>query len=83
MLADSIYENSEKCNSYARCRRKYCAANRLFVEGIMDIKKKTMALDANSTLRLTYGNVGSYVPRDAVFIITTRPSTALCKRRPQ
>ena len=42
--------------------------NRLFVEGILNINKgKALSPDANSTIRLTYGNVCSYFPRDAVF----------------
>lgn len=40
---------------------------RLFVDGLMQInKKKNLAPDANSTLRLTYGTVGGYSPKDAV-----------------
>ena len=43
-------------------------SNRLFVEGLLDINQgKAMAPDANSTIRLTYGTVNSYYPRDAVF----------------
>jgi hypothetical protein len=39
---------------------------RLFVDGLMQInKKKNLAPDANSTLRLTYGTVGGYSPKDA------------------
>jgi hypothetical protein len=41
---------------------------RLFVDGLLQInKKKLMAPDANSTLRLTYGNVGGYEPRDGAY----------------
>ena len=40
---------------------------RLFVAGLMDMEKdKNFYPDANSTMRLTYGKVGDYVPRDAV-----------------
>ena len=40
---------------------------RLFVDGILQINKgKAMAPDANSTIRLTYGNIGQYEPRDGV-----------------
>ena len=70
MLAgQSIYEKfREVAIAMQDAGENIAAANRLFVEGIMDINKgKPMAPDANSTLRLTYGNVGSYVPRDAVF----------------
>ncbi len=42
--------------------------DRLFVKGLMEMNPgKTWAPDANSTIRLTYGEVGSYKPRDAVF----------------
>ncbi|PKQ62738.1 serine protease [Labilibaculum filiforme] len=41
---------------------------RLFVDGLMQInKKKNLAPDANSSIRLTYGNVGGYVPKDGVY----------------
>lgn len=41
--------------------------NRIFIEGIMKLREsQNLAPDANSTLRLTYGKVGSYGPRDAV-----------------
>lgn len=41
---------------------------RLFVDGLLQInKKKLMAPDANSTIRLTYGNVGGYEPRDGAY----------------
>jgi hypothetical protein len=40
---------------------------RLFVDGILQMNKdKVIAPDANSTIRLTYGNVLKYDPRDAV-----------------
>ncbi len=41
---------------------------RLFVDGIMQInKKQNLAPDANSTIRITYGNVGGYTPKDGVY----------------
>nr|WP_320117561.1 S46 family peptidase [uncultured Marinifilum sp.] len=41
---------------------------RLFVDGLLQInKKKNFAPDANSTLRLTYGSVGGYQPKDGVY----------------
>jgi len=41
---------------------------RLFVDGLLQINKgKSMAPDANSTLRLTYGSVGGYTPKDGVY----------------
>lgn len=41
---------------------------RNFTDGILQINKnrKLMSPDANSTIRLTYGNVKAYEPRDAV-----------------
>ena len=42
--------------------------NRIFIEGILSMNTdKNFAPDANSTIRLTYGNVKSYEPRDGVF----------------
>jgi hypothetical protein len=41
---------------------------RLFVAGLKEMdESKALYPDANSTMRLTYGNVGSYYPRDGVF----------------
>ncbi len=41
--------------------------NRLFVGGLMEMQAdKNMYPDANSTMRLTYGTVGDYIPRDGV-----------------
>ena len=45
----------------------YTKAKRLFMDGLMKMQpNKLFYPDANSTLRLTYGNVGGYYPRDAV-----------------
>jgi len=42
-------------------------SERLFVKGLMAMNAdKNYAPDANSTMRMTYGSVGDYVPRDAV-----------------
>ncbi|MAY83285.1 MAG: serine protease [Flavobacteriales bacterium] len=42
-------------------------SERLFVKGLMEMNSdKNYAPDANSTMRMTYGTVGDYVPRDAV-----------------
>jgi Peptidase S46 len=41
--------------------------HRLYIEGLMEMQKdKIFYPDANSTIRLTYGRVGDYDPRDAV-----------------
>jgi hypothetical protein len=41
--------------------------NRLFLAGLMEMdKNRKFYPDANSTLRMTYGTVGDYIPRDGV-----------------
>jgi hypothetical protein len=41
---------------------------RLYIAGLMEMQKdKIFYPDANSTIRLTYGTVGGYSPRDAVY----------------
>ncbi|HNX55271.1 MAG TPA: S46 family peptidase [Prolixibacteraceae bacterium] len=41
--------------------------NRLYLGGLMEMEAdKNFYPDANSTMRLTYGKVGDYIPRDAV-----------------
>ena len=45
----------------------YNAAHRTWVEGVLQMKKangRPIYADANSTLRLTYGKIGSYEPAD-------------------
>ena len=52
----------------AATRASIAKGDRLFVNGLMaKDPEKAWAPNANSTLRLTYGKVGSYKPRDAVF----------------
>lgn len=49
-------------------QEKIVRGDRLFVRGLMEMQpEKAWAPNANSTIRLTYGKVGSYKPRDAVF----------------
>lgn len=49
-------------------QEKITQGDRLFVRGLMEMQpEKAWAPNANSTIRLTYGKVGSYKPRDAVF----------------
>lgn len=73
---DMAYQAGESVNrffnQYAKntkeIRKELAQAKRLFVGGLMEMEPdKKWAPDANSTLRLTYGRVGSYRPRDAVF----------------
>jgi hypothetical protein len=41
---------------------------RLYIAGLMEMEKdRVFYPDANSTIRLTYGTVGGYSPRDAVY----------------
>ncbi|MDZ4751456.1 MAG: S46 family peptidase [Flavobacteriales bacterium] len=48
-------------------QEKFDTGSRLFVAGQMEMMKdKKWYPDANSTMRLTYGKVGDYVPMDAV-----------------
>ena len=46
---------------------KKAKADRLFVAGLKEMNpNKSIADDANSTMRMTYGKVGDYYPKDAV-----------------
>ena len=65
----SFYEIYMKINaSMAPYNTVLARGNRLFVRGLMEMNpEKAWAPDANSTIRMTYGRVGSYKPRDAVF----------------
>ena len=72
---DPVYQFSQSVfNMYRELQQKsgqYDAnlqkGQRLFVDGIMEMKDdKTFYPDANFTMRLTYGTVGGYKPRDAV-----------------
>ena len=57
-------EFSEKSNEY---NTEIATANRLFIDGLMTMmSEKIFYPDANSTMRLSYGTVGDYEPRDAV-----------------
>jgi len=57
-------ELSRKANSYSQDLSK---GQRLFIEGLMEMQKdRVFYPDANSTMRLTYGTVGDYSPKDAV-----------------
>lgn len=65
----SFYEMWIKFSAYSyEINEKLAKNNRLFVKGIMEMNPdKDWYPNANSTIRLTYGKVGSYKPRDAVF----------------
>ncbi len=46
----------------------YALAHRSYVKGLLEMDKEKMNFpDANSSLRLTYGQVKGYAPRDAVY----------------
>ena len=65
----SIFETYQKLGGATNSMRNNIAkGDRLFVRGLMEMNpEKVWAPNANSTIRLTYGNVKSYKPRDAVF----------------
>lgn len=65
----SFFEMALKLGAYTGdLREKIARGDRLFVRGLMEMEpEKSWAPNANSTIRLTYGKVGSYKPRDAVF----------------
>lgn len=65
----SFYEMWLKLSAYSgEMQEKISKGDRLFMRGLMEMSpEKAWAPNANSTIRLTYGKVGSYKPRDAVF----------------
>lgn len=65
----SVSEMFIKIAAYTgEMKEKITRGDRLFVRGLMEMEpEKAWAPNANSTIRLTYGKVGSYKPRDAVF----------------
>ncbi|MDR2130331.1 MAG: S46 family peptidase [Odoribacteraceae bacterium] len=73
--ADIVYRAGKDLRTlYARvngetagARRDIEKGSRLFVDGLMKMNpEKAWSPDANSTIRLTYGKVGSYRPKDGV-----------------
>jgi hypothetical protein len=65
----SIFETlSLISHDYSKSTDDLSHAHRLFVAGLNEMNKdKSVYPDANSTMRLTYGNVNGYVPRDATY----------------
>lgn len=49
-----------------RYEKKVAELNRIYVRGLCEMYDWTKSPDANSTLRMTYGHVKGYAPRDAV-----------------
>lgn len=69
IAGNSFYELWIKLSAYTNeIYEGLQKGNRLFVKGLMEMEPgKVVSPNANSTLRLTYGKVKSYKPRDAVF----------------
>jgi len=67
-VANDIYSKYGEIGGMVREGQKNLASGqRLFVAGLMEMEKdKTFYPDANSTMRLTYGKVLDYEPRDGV-----------------
>jgi len=64
---DDAYIKAIEEASVKEATEKLQRANRLFVDGVRKMQpNKTFYPNANSTMRLTYGNVLAYEPRDAV-----------------
>ncbi|HBS86513.1 MAG: hypothetical protein A2W91_20050 [Bacteroidetes bacterium GWF2_38_335] len=60
-------EAQMKGGKYQSLNNKLGVSERIFVEGLREMQvNNTFYPDANSTLRLTYGSVQPYKPRDAV-----------------
>lgn len=64
----SIVGGFKKYNTiYEQQQKELEKANRLFMEGLREMEpEKVFYPDANSTMRLTYGNAMSYSPGDAI-----------------
>jgi len=63
-IQQSIMKIRQKYRSYAEQLGK---GQRLFLDGLMKMKDdKNFYPDANFTMRITYGKVDDYIPRDAV-----------------
>lgn len=69
IMGSSLFDTYQKLGGATEeMRTKVAKGDRLFVRGLLEMQpEKVWAPNANSTIRLTYGNVKSYKPRDAVF----------------
>jgi len=67
-IARDIFDKNRELSELSRIEQKQRAkGERLFVAGLMEMHPdKTYYPDANSTMRLTYGQVLDYEPRDGV-----------------
>jgi hypothetical protein len=64
---DDAYQAATGTDALKEAGMKLTTATRLFVKGVREMKTdKIFYPNANSTLRLTYGNVLPYEPKDAV-----------------
>jgi len=68
IMAQSFQESSGKnAAAFSESRTAVSAGNRHFIAGLREMNPKMVAYpDANSTLRMTYGQVLDYFPADAV-----------------
>ncbi|MDR2969822.1 MAG: S46 family peptidase [Tannerellaceae bacterium] len=69
LFAQSIAEEYKALNQALQgFNAAYASAHRSYVKGLLEMEKGKMNFpDANSTMRLTYGQVKGYAPRDAVY----------------
>lgn len=62
-----VKENGKIWGELSGINKKFAKGHRLYVGGIMEMNEgQSMYPDANFTMRLTYGKVLDYYPRDAV-----------------
>jgi hypothetical protein len=68
ILMNAFYDNYVKYNDQLKQYNEMLErGNRLFVAGIREMQpEKNFAPNANSTMRVTYGNVLDYYPADAI-----------------
>ena len=68
---NSIFKTYEKISTELdNISYSFNKGRRLFLAGLMEMQKdRNFYPDANSTMRLTYGNVKSYQPRDGVLYL--------------
>jgi len=75
--------NSKYVPLYQQFTAKNAEFGRLYLKGIMEmdpVKAKMMYPDATFTMRVSYGNVKSYHPRDAVFYDYVTTSQGLLEK---
>ncbi|MDR0802954.1 S46 family peptidase [Fluviicola sp.] len=64
---DNAYQTAMGQDAIKTANTKLATANRMFIKGVREMQpNKKFYPNANSTMRLTYGNVLAYDPRDAV-----------------